>query len=250
MINRVTAIMSQNYNLETKSKVNRTAKAKPSNTDNSGNVKSDIPSKLFSFTEGISKKDYDSIVSVFNLNANQVTFRSDTFAIYDISKYKGEFPFELQNPQIISHQSYGKESMVFTMKFSTKENPLPTIVEVELNAPYENVELLDESTFKNTVLKAMIVATEKIKLDQSMGHKVPNKYSISLDFNKANKTVNFNELKDYLVDSYGFLIEKKYSDEMLNKYQGHYDLNIDPNLVRASQLKLSKIIDEVIKDLL
>lgn len=127
-------------------------------------------------------------------------------------------------------------------------NSSPVQIEVRINADFENVETLDEDTFKNIVLKAFIITAEKLKLDESMGHMVPSKIGANLEFDKSSKTLNFNEFKKEILESYDFLINKNYSKNFLEKYKGRYDLSIDPSIVKKGQVTLAKIFNEIIAE--
>lgn len=205
-------------------------------TDKSDISKTNIPSKLYNFENGISQNVIDDVKSKFNIRANPVNLQSNTFAIYDISKYKTEFPFELENAEVIAHQETSGDNMSFSLVFQEENTKHTTKIEIKMRAPYENVELLDENTFKNTVLKALIITAEKLKVDQNMGHGLPSKIGNEFDYDKSKKTADLVTMKSEMLKDYNFLILKDYSKEFYENYKGNYDLDIDPEIIKKDNM--------------
>ncbi len=209
-----------------------------------------IPINQYFFEDGIDQEKINELDAAFHTKVHPGNMSGGSFALYDISKYQNEFPYKLANNEILSSVSKGSNYNYFDMWIQPDSKVDPTRIRVSLTDNVKAIEMLDEVTFKNTVLKTMIIAAEILKLDEEMGHKLPDATQLDAHYSKLTKTSDFQEMKNSLSERYDIFINKNYSPEFIKKLGGRFNLDIDPNTVKSARTKMFKIIDEIVNDIL
>lgn len=206
------------------------------------------------FKEGISEEGFEEIKGKFNISVQPNALNGTQIAIYDISKYASELPYEIDPKEVLSFMYDDVDNLYFHIML---KDPKDFKVEVSLNDKFNDLEVLDKSTFENVVMKSLMITCEKLKVEESCGMRILNdpsrnivggKTSCPIKYNRSTKTADFQDLKNGLTKSYDWLIEKKYSQELMEKYNGSYDLHVDSSIVQHARLQFLSIFDEILKD--
>ena len=205
------------------------------------------------FKEGISEEVFEEIKGKFNISVQPNALNGTQIAIYDISKYASELPYEIDPKEVLSFMYDDVDNLYFHIMLKDPKYK----VEVSLNDNFSDLEVLDKSTFENVVMKSLMITCEKLKIEETCGMSklndpgrniVGGKTSCPINYSRSTKSADFKALRNGLAESYDWLIEKDYSQELLEKYKGRYNLQIDPSIVKNARLQFLSVFDEILKD--
>lgn len=193
------------------------------------------------------KKEIES-----NFRTKYGSWDDNKISLYDVSNYSDLFPLELESGQVLAFgNKFGRtkeEQREICYDLVVKTTGGPVRLEVQLGNNFMDTPM-DESTFKNTVLKSFIMLAEKLKMDEEISNKsLGGGSSVSkLNYDAASKTINLEELKTAIIDSCNRQIESNYDDEFRKKYKGHLNLDVDPEHVKKVRDKYASIYDIILK---
>ncbi len=257
MINRINASMNY-YKLERTLKSGHVEKASKLNLKSDIN---DIKSKEINveqiyFKEGVTHEMFEEIRDKFNILVQANSLSGTSVAAYDVSEYAAEFPYEMTPEETLSLIHKGQEHVQYQFHFKFPESDTKLSIRVHLTNKANDLEVLDANTFENVVIKAALIACERVKLHKANGlltlHHSNRRiegidHNINIKYDPLTKTADFEELKRQLYEGYDWLIDKDFPENMPNEFITLHNLDIDPSIVKDTRRQLSFIFDEIMK---
>lgn len=161
---------------------------------------------------------------------------------YDIKALAHEFSLALACDKVIAYMPDHKRSMDFLMLVRAPGEEAACLVEIYFMASYHALDVLDEETFKHTVLKALMIGVDKVKIDLEMGHGYLNRLGLALKFSRSTKQGDFVDLKKKVLAAYDVLLDPKRPHDK----SCHYKRSLTSMAIKKGQHQLAQTIDVIL----
>lgn len=168
-------------------------------------------------------------------------------ALYDISKYKDLIPFELENNNIYAEVMGGDGPSTLLYSLWVKGPRGPMRIHAQVPCPDPQNHVMDESTFKNTILKGFIIGSEYLQVQKDYGLGVADDHGISVLYDPTTKSIDLKKTLENYLSSYDFYTDGTITPEFRKHYIGSRNLDADPAKVDEAKKHFKLIFEELMK---
>ena len=247
MISNINGIKEAVYtNVKSSSKI-EVAKVSTMKCDNyTSSSQNNIPIETIDFKNG--STDLETVKFIESeFKTKYGSWDDNKISLYDINSYKDLFPLELESGKVLAFGNnsgdVNEQRREICYDLTVKTSSGPVRLEIQLGNHFKDTPM-DESTFKNTVLKGFIMLTEALKMDEEIGNKslAGGSDIAKLEFNPATKSIDLKYLKDSILDSCDIQIAGNYDSEFRQKYVGRLNLDADPDNVKKLRASMNQYL--------